>query len=295
MEMAKEKYEQALLLADTDEELQINLQLVDILIGTGDFDQAEITLIDALGKARSARDSVAVFNLMQDYYQSTGEMHKALEVLERSTEKTASYYTPNDLNVTRVFNIGPFIQAKEIDRALKLLKELEPQLEPPLDKVLDAGYVQIYAETGETEKALEAAAGVEELAKGFGQESIMAIVYISLGKVYESIEDYVTAIENYQRFLEINPTAYGTHARIARCYRHLKDYRKAKEEILLSLEHLPFSGAANLEAGLIYLESGEEEKGREYLERAVEIWKDADEDYDKANEAKEKLESLKKE
>ena len=49
----------------------------------------------------------------------------------------------------------------------------------------------------------------------------------------------------------------------------------------------------NYEAALLYFETGEEEKGMEYLERAVEIWKDADSDYEKASIAKEKLSSLK--
>jgi hypothetical protein len=41
------------------------------------------------------------------------------------------------------------------------------------------------------------------------------------------------------------------------------------------------------------LEMGDEEKGLEYLERAVEIWKDADPDYEKAALARAKLNSMK--
>jgi tetratricopeptide (TPR) repeat protein len=107
------------------------------------------------------------------------------------------------------------------------------------------------------------------------------------------LEEYEAAIENYHLYLEIIPTASGMHSRIARCYRHMKDYRKAKDEINISLEYYPFDANVNLEAGLIYLESGDEKEAKEYLERAMEIWKDADEDYEEANLAKEKLDSLK--
>ena len=48
----------------------------------------------------------------------------------------------------------------------------------------------------------------------------------------------------------------------------------------------------NYEAALLYLEMGEKEKGLEHLRLAVEMWKDADEDYERAAEAKLKLEEL---
>jgi Tfp pilus assembly protein PilF len=69
----------------------------------------------------------------------------------------------------------------------------------------------------------------------------------------------------------------------------LKDYEMAEEEIDISLKHRPYQPVANYEAAMLYLETGDREKGREYLQRAVDIWKDADPDYEKANLARAKL------
>jgi tetratricopeptide (TPR) repeat protein len=71
-----------------------------------------------------------------------------------------------------------------------------------------------------------------------------------------------------------------------------KDYDKAEEMVEISLQRKPFNPAGNYEAALLFMEMGEEEKGLEYLEKAVDIWKDADHDYKPANLAKEKLSSL---
>lgn len=79
---------------------------------------------------------------------------------------------------------------------------------------------------------------------------------------------------------------------LSRCYRNLKDFTEAEKQIQISLTYNPFDPSANYEAALLYLEIGEEEKGMEHLQRAVDIWQDADSDYKKANMAKEKLSEL---
>jgi tetratricopeptide (TPR) repeat protein len=121
----------------------------------------------------------------------------------------------------------------------------------------------------------------------------MANIYHAKGKINELLGEYQKAIENYNNYLEINPTSYLLHSSIARCYRQLKDFKEAEEEIQISLKYRPFNPNSNYEAALLYLEKGDEEIGMEHLERTVDIWKDADSDYDKATIAKEKLSSLK--
>lgn len=90
----------------------------------------------------------------------------------------------------------------------------------------------------------------------------------------------------------MNATSYFFHSSIARCYRHLNDYEKAEEEILIALKYRPFDPVNNYEAAMLYIAMGEEDKGMLYLEKANNIWRDADPDYEKANEAKEKWDSM---
>jgi len=44
--------------------------------------------------------------------------------------------------------------------------------------------------------------------------------------------------------------------------------------------------------GLIYLEQGNEQKAKDYLKIANDIWKDADPNFEPANKAKAKLQEL---
>ena len=293
MEKARENYEKALFLADMTYEVPIKVGLANILLKTGNLDLAYEQYLEALNIARSARDSVSVINALQRYYLMKGQVGKSLEIFERKLVKLETLLSPKDLMVYRILNLEPYVNAGELDRAFETLEEIQAKLEPPLDNLVPFGYMLIYAETGETEKAREAISGAEDLIRGFGEEVLMANVYYTQGRINESIGEYQKAIENYNKYAEIEAISHFIHSFISRCYRHLKDFQQAEEEIEISLKYRPFDPVTNYEAALLYLETGEEEKGLEHLERAVDIWKDADSDYEKASIAKEKLSSLK--
>ncbi len=293
LEQAKENYERALLLADAMEEVPLRVNLANISLNKGELDIAFEQYIDALKAARSARDSVSVYNSLQQFYLIKGQADKSLKAFEQKLAKIKTYNPLRNVLVYRVFNIEPYVYAGKLERAYEILEEISAQMEPPLDNVVPFGYMSIYAETGDMEKAREAIAGAEELIKGFGEEMLMENIYYTKGRINELLGDYAKAIINYNKYLETNALSRSIHSKIARCYRLMKDYRKAEEELQISLKYLPFNPSVSYEAALFYLETGEEEKGLEHLERAVEIWKDADSDYEKATNAKEKLSSLK--
>jgi tetratricopeptide (TPR) repeat protein len=196
---------------------------------------------------------------------------------------------PKDYMVNQVLTIEPYINAKKIDEAMDILDYIAGKLPPPVNDIVPFGYLFIYAETGDTAKAREAIKNAENLIEGFGEEVLRANVYYGQGQINELLGNYRDAIEDYYRILEMNVTNYFLHTMIARCYRNLDDYEKADEEIKLSLKYRPFNAENNYEAALLYFDMGEEGKGLEFLNRAVDIWQDADPDYDKANKAKDLL------
>lgn len=292
MEQARENYEKALLVADASEEVTVKIDLANILMNTGHFDPAYKEYMEVLDISKTARDSARIYNALEKYYLTKGQVHKSLESYEQKLAKYKTFLPPKDIMVFRVFTIEPYINAGQADRALKILDEIKSRLEPPLDNVVPFGYMELYAETGDVEKAKEAISGAEDLIKGFGEEVLMANIYFTQAKINELLGEYQSAIDYYTRYLKTYATEYDIHSYIARCYRHLKEFKKAEEEIQTSLKFLPFDPTVNYEAALLYLEKGDREKGTEYLEKAVGIWKDADSDYQKASLAREKLDSL---
>ncbi len=293
MELASENYEKALLLADVSEENPIKIDLASVYMYSGNFDLAYERYTDALNTSRTLADSIRVYDALERYFLIKGQAHRSVEAYEFKMGKYERILAPKEYLVNRVLTIEPYVHAREFEQAFKILEDVGTKLEPPLHNIVPFGYLFIYAETGDTVKAREAISGAEELIKGFGEEMLMSNVYFAQGKINELLGEYEKAAENYYRCLEMNATSYFFHANISRCYRQLGDYEKAEEEIQIALKYRPFDPANNYEAALLYLELDDDDKGLEYLERAVDIWKDAEPDYEKAKLAKEKLQSLK--
>lgn len=292
MEQARENYNKALLLSDANDELRVKINLANVSLFSGEFDQAIDEYQQALEESRNVNDSAAVYAALVHYYLIKGQADKSLEAFENMHTKYRTILPPKDFMVFTIFNIEPYLIAGEIDEAMAILDDLSQILEAPLDNVVPFGYLHVYLETGEYGKAREAIAGAEDLIADFGEEMLMGEVYYAQGKMSEKVGEYDEAIEYYSKCHEINSINYNLNDDIARCYRLLEDYDKAEEMVEISLQRKPFNPAGNYEAAMLYLEMGDEEKGLEYLEKAVDIWKDADHDYKPANLAKEKLSSL---
>ena len=125
--------------------------------------------------------------------------------------------------------------------------------------------------------------------KSFGEESLLANIYYTWGRIYEIRGDYEKSIENFNLFFDLQPTLHRVNRDVCRVYRKMEQYDKAEENILLTLKHTPYSGKANYEAALLYSEMGENEKAHDHLKIANKVWEDADSGYKEANEAKAKL------
>ncbi|HSG67597.1 MAG TPA: tetratricopeptide repeat protein, partial [Bacteroidales bacterium] len=289
MEMAGEYYQKALLMADMSEMASIKIDLANIALLSGDFEKALQGYSDALNDSRNSEDSGQVYQALYSYYHIRGQADKALEYYEKKLEKFKTYVAPRDYIVFQVFNMEVYVDAGETEKALRILDDLSARLSPPLHNIVPIGYMFLYAETGDIEKAQEAMEGAEELAKGFGEEVMMNNIYYAQAKISELQGNYADAIQNYNKYLSSNANNYTVYIGIARCYRLMKEYAKAEEEILIPLKYRPFIPEVNYEAALIYFDLGEKEKGMELLERTVDIWQDADEDYSKARQAKQKL------
>ncbi len=289
MEKARENYEKAFLLASVNEKVPIIIDIANIELNSGEYKKALSEYENALSYCKNGRDSVRVFASLKTYYLLKGQNDLALEYQKKRIEAMKSHRSPKDLYVMQTFTIDAYMRAGEDQEGLILIKKMEDQLEPPLDKIIPLGYLLAYAEQGDAEKAEEYIPGVEELIKAFGEEIMVSNLYYAQGKIAEIREQYEPAIEYYTKYLELNPTNYDIHHMIARNYRKLKKFRKAENHIEIGMVHNPYNPEHNLEAALLYYEMGESDKALEQLELAILIWKDADEDYKPASEANEKL------
>lgn len=289
LELAKENYEKANLLASINERVPIKISFGDLLMRAGSFEQAYSQYTEGLSVARSAADSGQIYNALQTYYQILGQDKKALEMHELKLEVFSRTMSPKDYMAYKILRLEPFVNAGEENKALKIIAEVSEELDPPVDKLIPLAYLLVYAEMGEIEKAKASIDGATDMVKGFGQEIMMANIYNAQAKIHEEEGEYAKAIDAYMQFYKINPTSITVHTRLARCYRYLGDFGKAEKEIEISLNDRPYNPFDNYEAALIYIDMDEMDKAKEYLERVVEIWENADDDHEQAALAKKKL------
>jgi len=292
VDKAREYYGDALLLAPLSERALILDDLADLDLILGRFDEAYDQYMEALKSCNSSQDSTEIYSSLQTFSELKGQYRKAVEFHEHKVAEMTKTMAPKDIMVYRVFTIDIYAMANNKNRAIEILEEIAKELEPPLDNVIPIGYMFLYAYLGETEKAEEAMAGVEKLARDFGEEGMLANVAYARGMVAESRENYEEAIKQFNDFLAFQPSSYSVYRNIARCYRKIAQYNDAEDQLMITLNNRPFDPENCYEAALLYLETGDTDKAREYLELACEIWKDADEDYPLAAEAHTRLEEL---
>ena len=73
---------------------------------------------------------------------------------------------------------------------------------------------------------------------------------------------------------------------VGRCYRKLKQYDKSEEHLVVVLKEDPFHPQTHYELGRLYHDMKNTKKAKEHMKIAVDIWKNADSEYDISNQAK---------
>ena len=271
------------------DKVSLMIDLADVYLRTGDFQEAFKNYDEAMEIHKSAIDLARIYDGFTRYYRLKGQPQMTLEYFKKTIDKMKEFQQPLRILVTQVFNIDKYIEAGKNDEAFELLKQIESQFEAPVDKVVAFGYIFGYLELKDADNAEKYIPEAEEIAISFGEEMLLANISYAWAKIFEIRNDHEKAIEMYLEFLDKQPTSYSMNRFIARCYRKLNNLKKAEEHILLALRYYPSWPKVNYEAALIYIDKGEQEKAIEHLQKAVEVWKDADEDYEPAIEARQAL------
>jgi len=115
------------------------------------------------------------------------------------------------------------------------------------------------------------------------------IVLPTKGLLLEINKNYLEAIKIYLEVIEYLPRSNSILRRISSSYRKLGKYAKAEEYIKQSLRYLPASGFSHYEYALLFHDMGKKKKAIEELNKALEIWKDADPEFIPAQMARDKL------
>ncbi|MCH8022000.1 tetratricopeptide repeat protein [candidate division KSB1 bacterium] len=221
-----------------------------------------------------------------------GQIKKSMEYMQLKLSKLEKFAPALIAISEKIEALEKYVIAGQKETAFAKARELEAELAPPFNESIPFGYLQIYTELGDAEKAEEAVVGAEAYIQKFQFEINRPTVLNGQGRIHEIRGEFEQAIQSYEKQLELEPTKAKIHRNIGRCYRQLKDYKKAEEHLQKTLQRYPFSPKTLYELALVYADDGETEKALQHLQKAVKVWENADADYKYATQAKKKLSQL---
>jgi tetratricopeptide (TPR) repeat protein len=273
----------------------IMLSLADIDIREGNFASAENAYVEALTSSKTAEDSANVYTNLDAYFALKGQMLESYNYFEKSMDKFARCISPFAYNQQYLLSMDKYVLAGRSEQGLKLLKILEDKFLPPFDKLISLGYLTFYIEMNDANEADKYLTELMNLINSLGQESLLIHADYARGQIAEIWKDYKTALENYTKVNQRMPGEYEPYVWISRCQRELGNNKEAKKSIDQALKMHPYDPKNNYEAAMVYLSLNDKQKAREYLDRAMEVWKDADANYlpyQQALSAKKQLEAI---
>ena len=284
---AKSYYEKALLIEP--ENITALQALGNIESNLGNLEQASEIYQDALKISKTPRDRREVYASLQSLYELRGQLVQAGDYMHLAWAEDEKF----ENLVTRLFNkladLDTYVLAGNEDLAFRTIDSIETQLAPPWDKLISIGYLMVYVELEDADNAEKALENFEECIQAFGLQLWQHYVFFFKGRINEMRGEYEQAILDYQKGLQLAPTEADVNYDIGRCYRKLRELKKAEEYIQKNLKIEPFNPNAHYEISLVYWDMGKKEKALEHLQRALYVWKDADAEYKPAKKAREKL------
>ena len=289
-EQAKTCYEKALLIEP--EKISVLLTLADIETKVGNFEQALKQYQDALKIANTPQDRSSVYEAQTDYYELRGQIGKALEYFDLNFTEMQKYYPPTSLKLAEFGSFVLYVQIGKEDVAFQIIKDFEAQqLMPPFNIFPSIGYLMIYLELEDPDKAEKALEEFDSFLKIIKWEELRSVFFMAQGEIQKLRKEFSQAIESYIKALEIAPPEEKVELNIlsGECYRELQEFKKAEEILQEALKIEPFNPEAQYEIALVYYDMGKKEKALEHLKKALYVWEEADTEYKPAKKARDKL------
>jgi tetratricopeptide (TPR) repeat protein len=201
---AKSHYEKALLIKPDDISVLVNL--ADIEAKLGHFDNARRQHREALNFSKIPKDKAAVYEGLADLCEMRGQVKQSFEYNQRSLDLSKEFMPPILVSFSILFSIDKYIQAGKEKEAFQTLETLKQDLQPPYDKFVDFGYLKVYLDLGRANEAEKLLPVVEEIVQASGARSYRYFAHLAGGRIHQLRGEYIKAIEDFQKGLEIRPS-----------------------------------------------------------------------------------------
>lgn len=288
LEEAKQQYEKSLVLS-MNNSLSMT-QLAEIEARQGNFDEAEKEYIKALNFARSSQDSIAVYEKLMPFYILRGQINQAIRVREENIYTAQNYYPPAYVTTLQVNSLHPYFLINRPDKVLDIIHQIENADNLSQNIGLPFAYFFYYRHQKNIPKAEAELNKIIEDSK-LHQYFRIIIPYIE-GDLLMLKEEYEQALEKYKIFKNDMPENRGIYIDMAECYMIMNRKNEAKTQLSEVLKMDPYHARTHLLMAKILLDQNKKKEAKEHLITANNVWENADEEYDRAQEAKMLLDEL---
>jgi tetratricopeptide (TPR) repeat protein/tRNA A-37 threonylcarbamoyl transferase component Bud32 len=271
---ALQQYERALVLAQDN--VAVLLGSAWLLTDLGRFDEAVARFDDAQRVAGTANDRAAVFESLRAYHDRRGQLSLAVEFMERNWAESSMARVPLYAMLARLEGLGQYVRAGRVEEARDTLRALQARFTGPLGIFLEWGRMTVAVESEDADSIEAVLPQVDSLIARFSFAQFRADREHAAGLAQELRGACDRAIVSYQRALDVAPMMRAVRLGLARCERALGELDQAEarlEELLLAR---PFHPIALYELAQVRRERGEEDEAVRELQKAMQVFENAE-------------------
>jgi len=286
---ARENLDRAILMEPGSVDVVRALARVDLNVGR--FTDARAGYERALSLARTPRERAAAHAGLRGYYEFRGEMTRAVDAMKARVAELSTYVAPLILAQSQGGDILTYIRTDRADEAVALVEDLKAQLQPP-HATYHHPHLEFHlaVELKDLPAARDAHRRVLQAMDEYGIET-QAHLMDDRGRIEELAGDHGAALASYREGMEREPSSNRQRS-IGRTLRALGRLDEAEAELREALRLSPASPDSHLEMAYVLEQKGNVAGAVEHLRGALAAWENADEVFQPARDAREKLAEL---
>jgi len=255
----------------------------------GRFDEALRQYDAAMASAGTPEERVEVHSALTSYYESRGQMGRAVEHLEQRLAEEGSYLPGLYAALGQLGAADKYVEAGREAEAFAMVEEIRSQVPPPFDALAAIGDLNIHLARDDADAVETTLPALEAIITNLQMELLRPRMAYAQGRIHELRGEFREAIEAYEEERLLSPSDRAIPRQLGRCYRELGEFDLSLSLMQEALRVSPYGARTNYETALTYEAMGRLEDARTHLDRALEVWADADPTYQRAQRAREAL------
>lgn len=273
------------------------LALAELERREGRFEQAVARIEEAREVAAVPRQHSAVLEAELKLLGQRAQAGRIGERLDELYDTDSSFRGPINLMMTTLSDqVAHYILADRQQVYLERLAALAQRLEPPIDQLAEVGYLVLYLETGDVEKAEHHAREVRSLVERFGRDDLQYLNDLAEARIRELKGDFDGAVgaaeASLARFAEsvhrvqVEEDQIRIRNMLGEYRFRAGDYEGAQAVLEEVLKAFPAHPVTNLVLAELAYARGEHGTAMSHLAVSLACWVQAPPDYAPAQRAR---------